>query len=485
MKKNILIFLLMFTINAIGTENRLDEWDYGFLAGNDTCIDGGNRLRILNPVIEHQGQNDGRSFTAVRPFFSTINDPVRNRSVTDFLWPLCSVKKFRGETDWHFLSAFGHDFDNTDPNSRWRTWVLPVLYVGRDINGKGYFSVFPLGGTLHEFLGRDKIQFFLFPLFAHSSVNDTETWDFLWPFISRTKGGGVSRFKMFPLYGRSSSDNGTVKQFILWPLWTSASYRSDKVSGNGWVLFPLLGHCNMSNQKSWMVLPPFFRYGKSANETLLHCPWPFFQYRSGEVNRLYLWPLWGKKKDEEIKSWFALWPVVSSEHITRASETVDRFRILPIFYHESKESRPVEKDGEITETETKARSWTFWPLVSYRQEGAERQLRFPELWPLRRAPAVERNLAPLWTIFSRTVSGENKDMEILWGLFRKQKSGDKYSHVSLFPLFSASRSNEKENEGKKFSLLCGLIGYEREGLRRRIRLLYFLKIPFGKKSETE
>ena len=32
-----------------------------------------------------------------------------------------------------------------------------IIYGGRDKDGRGYFALFPVGGTIREFLGRDRV----------------------------------------------------------------------------------------------------------------------------------------------------------------------------------------------------------------------------------------------------------------------------------------------------------------------------------------
>ena len=77
------------------------------------------------------------------------------------------------------------------------------------------------------------------------------------------------------------------------------------------------------------------------------------------------------------------------------------------------------------------------------------------------------------------------DMALLWGLmrYRRETAEDGNSTFSFFPLISwDSRTRE---DSMRCNLLWGLLGYEREGLQRTYRLLYFLKFGGGRGSDHD
>lgn len=441
--------------------------DLGFIASRDTAPDGRARLRLLGPLFEYSRAPDGTRFWALRPLVSRLDAPSASRRITEYLWPLAVVKRLGTDVFWRFLLAYGNDFDCTDPASRYRTVLFPLLFRGRDKTGHGYFALFPLGGVIHEYLGLDRIRFLLFPLFVHSSVRDIHTRTVLWPLISWGGKPGVDRLRVFPFYGKSVRGTQWSKTFVLWPFWTSARYGPAGSPGRSWILFPLLGRSRLPGQSTWMFLPPFFRWSRGNGVTWHNLPWPFVQYRSGDMEKLYLWPLWGRKTLARERRWFALWPILWSIRNERRGETVDRFYALPLVYSERRSTPAgVSPPGESS------RYFKLWPLISYLREGAESRWRALALWPLKRTGSIERNLAPLWTLFSRVRRGTDTELELLWGLFRYRR-GETSSRLSLFPLFSFSR--DARARSREWSFLLGLAGSRREGLRRSFRLLYFLK----------
>jgi len=478
---------------------------------------------------------DGKTFAAVRPFYSRVGDEENRRVLQDFLWPVAMHKDFLGETYWRVLCAFGHDFDNTRPGGRFRFILFPFVYAGRDIHGERYFAVFPVGGKVNEFLGRDTIRFVLFPLYMYSAINDVKTTDVIWPFVSWTTGHDVSRFRVFPLYGQSGKGDVWKKRFVVWPVWTSAHYAyPDGQTGGGFVLWPLFGHARLTDQTSWMFLPPFFRWswndkGYRSGNT----PWPFVQYSyggKGRAEKLFLWPLWGARSTEAYRSSFFLWPLGSSLDVDRGPYRLHQFSFFPFVFYEKKEARgqrsevrgqppsptgygvpgrsevrgveseladgqEVEAQGSNTEFQVSSfesvsntpslhhsitptnpvvtgRYFKLWPLASYLREDDATRIRLLDLWPGKQLSAIERNLAPLWTLYSHVRVGGAGEDEVLWGLFRRSNDGQGRRHLSLFPLFSCDRS--AADDSRRWSFLMGLMGYKREGLRKTYRVLYFL-----------
>ena len=519
-------------------------FDAGFVASRDTTPEGHSRLRVLGPLFERQ-EADGKTFTAVRPFYSRTFDAGNDRTLREYLWPVAMDKDFRGETYWRILLAYENDFVSTNSSARHRFIIFPIFYSGKDIHDESYFAIFPLGGKVNEFLGQDKIWFALFPLYMYMSVNDVRTYDVLWPLISRTTGHDVSRFRFFPFYGQSSKGNVWTKRFVLWPIWTSAHYNyPDGQTGGGFVLFPLFGHTKLTDQETWMLLPPFFRW--SRNDKGYHSgnlPWPFIQYASGKNEKFCIWPLWGTRHsgNGNIRSSFFIWPIGSTLDEDRVDYDLHRFSLFPLAFYESKtekkgiggqvsavtgtaaakdcrppiEQKPEDKtsatnvmaqtsevdssspsntpteyagapesaaseEGVQVNNAKSGRFFKLWPLASYQREDEAIRIRFLDLWPGKSLPAVERNFAPFWTLYSHVrVEGASED-ELLWGFFRRSNDNKGGRHLSLFPLFSFGK--RPVEDFREWSLLMGLTGYKREGLRKTYRVLYFFTFSTKEKK---
>ena len=440
--------------------------------------DEGRHVRAFGPVWERVDKGD-RSFFALRPLYARAEDRADGKMTCDYLWPLAGRRIFHGEQVDRVLIFWRQVDDVGNAQSRRRTWLLPFYFQGRDRAGERYRALFPLLGSIHEIFGLDRVFFVLFPLYSHSQKNDLDTHNLFWPIISRTTGKGVYRFRVFPFYGLSRRENAYEKRFIMWPIWTSVRYYYPHSHGSGYILFPLWGHLKLSDQESWWVLPPFFRFHWGEKRNLVYAPWPFFQWSSGDVDKLYLWPLWGRRDSGTVQSWFAVWPIMWHWRVERVGKECHRMLILPFFYHEEVRRTPVNSGSRDASTDRAeaVESWycKLWPLISYRREAADRRLRLLELWPFKDSPPVERSWARLWTIYEYRADGECAESELLWGMYRHQRRGRSSCYWSLFPLFDMEK--RKDEDGLlRWNILKGLVGYERRGSSRRVRLLYVIRL---------
>jgi len=471
------VFLLALVAGCVSVPGRRVDAGPLYRAGPD--VHGTATMRVLGPLVERQSSGDGMTFSAVRPFWSRVADPDRDRAVSDFLWPLGMDKTYRGERDWRYFPAFGHDFDVGQSRSRHRWTVFPLLFGGRSLQDQPYFAVFPLGGTLHEFLGRDRIVFVLFPLYAYNQMDATRSHSVLWPIFSRTVGPEIYRWRVWPFYGYSYNQDRWTKRFVMWPLWTSVQYHFPDQPGSGFVLFPLYGRVDVGERHSRMLLPPFFKYEWAGDHhRAWNAPWPFVQYSRGSVDKLYFWPLYGRKALAHERQWFALWPLVSGQRSEQPKQIVNHFRALPLVYYESTYERlPAGEAGDdavrVERKKALARYFKLWPLFSYRREADHSLLRTLALWPLKHTPGIERNWAPLWSLYTRERAGDVRESELLWGLYRQRRTATQRD-VSVFPLLRTHRDHTCAS--RSWSLLYGLVGMEKKGEQRTWRLLYILRI---------
>ena len=443
------------------------------IASHSTTVFSEERTRLLGPIYEKRIAADGSRMLAVRPFYGSSYDPERNITKYQVLWPIWTGKRMKKEFQWRFASlGFWRDWDTSSPASRYTFRFFPVYFQGRDKTGKFYLGVFPLGGTIRELLGQDKICFCLFPLTAYARRNEVRTYTFIWPIVSRTKGSEIERFRVFPFYGRSKLRADYDKCFILWPFWTSAKYGYTGSSGSGYILFPLCGHIKLENQESWLFLPPLFRFSKAEGLHDVNCPWPFFQYSSGNVDKLYFWPVWCRKRTENHQSLFLLWPFFSSLRYFEPDGERHRFSVLPVVFGETKWSIDKQKGNEKNVLH---RSLKVFPLFSYQRDRNKTNFSLFSLCPLRGFEEVEQLYAPFWTIYSHARCGNDLDDELFWGLFKYRRSGKGQMYISLFPLFSIKKM--ESDMSFSWSFLHGLIGYTRMPARRVLKLLYVFKIP--------
>ncbi len=449
---------------AAGSAAAAPVFDFGPVACRDRSLTGVDRLRAAGPFFESGRSATGSTFRAIRPFYASVWEAPEQRRLREVLWPLVTWKERSGQVDARILTAIYQDADSADPESHYRFRILPVWASGRDRQGETYRGLFPVAGSVHEFIGLDRVSWFLFPLYSTSAKNDLRTWNVLWPLVSGTTGGGVEKFRVFPLYGQSHWKGRVHKRFVLWPIWTDARYEAPESPGRAWALFPIVGRVDLENQKSWMVIPPLIRWSTGGTKRQGYVLWPLVQYSSGETDKFYLWPLWGWKRNAETRTSFFLWPIVMRSTSQRTGGSVDRSLVMPVYYRETRTEKTAEGERE------RARHVLVWPLVCDDRDGARRVTRLPALWPIRNTPPIERNFAPLWTVYAHRRDGDAVESEALWGLWRSRRDGEG-TYRSLFPLVSW-RAGGHDRGASEWSVLGGLIGRRRAGDAVSWRWLY-------------
>jgi hypothetical protein len=400
-----------------------------------------------DPLYEQVSLTNGAQFMAVRPFYSHSEDPLHERWRSDYLWPLYTRKGFKDETYGRFLFfGFSNDFSKDD--DRHRTWVFPIYFQGVDADGESYFAIFPLGGTLHEFLGRDRILFVLFPVYGTSRINDVHTTSVLWPIYSRTVGDGVERFRIWPLYGRAELEDEFIKKFVLWPVYTSVRYTNERNPGGGFILVPVYGRIITEDASNYWFVAPFFRYMHSEEQWIVHAPWPFIQMADGELHKRIVWPLYGRKQLGTLTRQYFLWPFIWNNRTEYVRHIQHRRYLLPVFAYQSD---VITKKTERYEVgDVSSRYWKIWPLMSWDRRHEDARFRLLELWPLRNTPGIERNWAPWWTLYRREKHADEIGHHLLWGLYRQTKSPEHF----------------------EWSLLKGFAGYKKTENEHRYRFLF-------------
>ncbi len=159
--------------------------------------------------------------------------------------------------------------------------------------------------------------------------------------------------------------------------------------------------------------------------------------------------------------------------------------ILP-FYHN--QTRHLYKNPGNTQDrqnwgetdEVLARNLKIWPVMNYLRKDDSCHLGFLSLWPFRSTGNVERNYGRLWTIYSHDRVGNTKEDNLFWGLFRWRRDNTGNKDMRLFPIYSSNKQISEGSDSRKWNILYGLLGYEREGLQKKCRLLYFIKFKCGK-----
>ena len=437
----------------------------------DHNVFGEKRVRAFGPFFQHLEATNGSSMLGIHPLYSQVHLPEDNNSREHHaLWPLWFGRGAGKQYKWQVLALlFWHDFDITQPRSRHHLWLLPIYFQGRNADGIPYVALFPIGGKIRNFLGCDELGFVLFPLYGYSEHQKQETVTVLWPVYSKTTGPHNQRWRIFPFYGHARCRNVYEKLFLFWPIWSQASYSYRNSSGYSCFFFPLCGHLNVTSQEAWWIAPPFIRFSTRGANQLHYLPWPFIQIASGDIEKLYFWPIWGHKRAYGSPYTFFLWPIVRYWEQMDGGIRGDQLMIMPIWYSKTN-IKPADNKGTIKPVVVERQS-KCWPFYNYTREKDKSRLGIPALCPFRSIEAIERNYAPLWTLYTRQQNGALVEDDVLWGLFRHRR-GPGERQVELFPVFRVARNDH--NNTRSWSLMKGLVARRQHGDEVVYRMLYVL-----------
>ena len=384
------------------------------------------RFRI-GPFYEERVERDGTRFTALRPFFSYARRPESDASVTDVLWPLAHWTACRDRYYGRFANTAWSRETGEQTQSHFFT-LFPLWFHGRNREYESYFGLFPLYGHLPAFAGVAKnVDFTLFPLYlAYTTAGSRaiRTRYLLFPLLSwQTDGASpepreIERTGIFPFAGTRRDGQGE-NSYILWPFWSRAHYDSDLRQGSAWMLWPLAARIDTSTESGWLFLPPIIRHTRGPAQRLTRI-WPLFEYaQDPEREKFSLWPIYGQTAYETHRHWYALWPLIAgatrqSQHLQQP-ETTRFVRLFPLWFSETVERAGQSPDQPPTTLQRYVRLWPLYSRIKHR-DGSQ-SLRIPDLYPLRNAAGIERNLAPLWTLyeFRRNPDG-TADNFLFWGL---------------------------------------------------------------------
>ncbi|MDF7806747.1 hypothetical protein P4E94_04800 [Pontiellaceae bacterium B12219] len=385
------------------------------------------------------------TFYAWRPFYSSSTEPERWRK--DYLWPLYTKKGFKEEQYSRFL-FFGYSSDFSPDTDRERNWLVPFYFQGTSAAGEDYLAVFPFGGTIYEFLGRDKVTFVLFPFYGTSDINEVHTITVFWPFGSKAVGDKVYRFRVFPFYANNTLEGEFVKKYYMWPFYSTVDYIHERNPGGGFILFPIYGKINTERADNYWVIPPFFRYMTSDDQWIVHAPWPFIQLADGMMDKRIFWPFYGKKSMAALTKQYMIWPFFWNNTSRYATYDQSRKKIIPFVY--TQKNVVTQETKEHAVGDVLSNYWKIWPLMSWDRVDDKSRFRTLELWPMRNTPGIERNWAAWWTLYTRTHVEDETGHNVLWGVYRQKKS---LGHF-------------------EWSLLKGVAGYKKTGNNRRYRILF-------------
>lgn len=421
-------------------------------------------LHMLGPFLKYETKGPETEY-ALRPlFYRAVDD--QGESSTDVLYPLFGARNKGDSSNFNLFHLLSYDFGEKESGSRNRSYLFPFFFYGEEEQG-GYGAFFPVGGTLYNWFGRDRITFFLFPLYGQTERNGTTIDNVLWPFFARISGENESGYKFWPLFGQSSKEGVYEKSFFLWPIFFSESLKQDTDEPEERrAAWPFYVSKETPKKSTTFVLWPFFSRTEDREKDYLSwdAPWPLVRVTEGEkYHGERCLPFFADEtRDAYRKRWY-FWPIYKIEELK--SDLIDRRRdrVLFFLYSDIHETR--------FETGQTKRRIDFWPLFGYKRINGVSSLHvlslLEPLFPDNEG--IERLWAPLWRVYQQKWDEQgNRVVSLLWNLYWYEKQGNRVAW-ELFPLLEYRDESANDQE---FSFLKGLLRYRSTASGKQLNLFY-------------
>lgn len=424
---------------------------------------------VLGPVFE-RGRSSGTCTTAVRPVWSTVrNDEVELFQV-DVFYPLFTYDRFGQVRRWQLAQLLRGGTTEIGAGTVDRGLTLfPVLFHRRSTDtNAGYTAVFPLAGTIKDRFFRDEIRFLLWPLFVKTTrtmpgertgmtgVADgppsgrITTWNLVAPVFHLRSGYRLRGWQVWPLaghehkcayvftnqWGECQLSPGHTTSFLFWPVfWHQETGAGGAVPRQFDAILPLYARWQWPGGRQTTYLWPLGPItGSDDAKRLRHFElfWPLIRFttaQDGETTRLF--PFYARTANSNSCSEWYLWPLHNHRLTWDAAGYRTSDRVLFFLFRRSYGTNMITKSAETR--------LDLWPLLTSRRSDRQESVvrLFAPLEPiLGRMPAIERNYAPLWSVYERTrsASGCTERISVLFGLFRTDRAVEHRRTSFLFGL---------------------------------------------------
>lgn len=430
---------------------------------------------VPSAALRHAGGEQpaqpGDEVSGFRPLYVQRHLPDGTLAEVTVLYPLYYWRDYGDYYKWSIFSLINRYNRKAglgpDVNPEGRTldiWPFYFSRQGPDAQSS-YEGFFPIAGSIQGFLGYDRVQWVLFPLWGQSEKANATTTYTPWPII-RNITGAEHGFAVWPLFGHVERPGVFTRKYFLWPLtWNNTIQPSDdKPPGTppkrevGFLPFYTAEHGPdiVSENYLW----PFFGYTDRVAPYRYHETryfWPFLVQGRGDnlyVNRTG--PFYTHSIRKGVDKTWVMWPLWRRMTWTDEDLVQTKTQFFYFLYFDA-EQRSASNPGIPP-----ARKTFFWPFCSIWDNGAgRRQFQAPGLFDVF-FPDNE-NIRESWTPLtvlirhSETPDGAART-SLLWNAVTWQRApGEGGSQFHLGPLLEV----ERKPEGRRIALGSGLIGLKR------------------------
>ena len=434
-------------------------------SGTELSWEAAGTLLFSKPLPE------GVTSSGFRPFFVQHTSAAGQVMTREVLYPLYFYRGYGDASTWSIFELINKSSKApgaVQPMDE-DLAIWPFYFSRKSATGDGdYEGVFPLRGTLLNFLGYDRLSWTLFPLYVQTAHRGALTTYAPWP-IYRQYGGTQAGFGLWPLYGSSRGPGGSSHTFALWPVFWDNTVVPDPEAPEGtppqrqFGVFPLYTRETGPGSISETYLWPFFGYSDRTQPDRYHETrylWPLFVQGKGDGRLLNRWgPFythsWSAKGSDRVWIGWPLW----NEETWESDDVSQDYQRLFYFVYWSLTQRSLSNPDAAPAVKTHV-----WPVVSAWDNGRGHvQVQIPSPFEVffPHNEMMRETWTPLFAVYRyEATSPAASHTSLLWNAVTWSRDDARKTHeFHLGPLFSAV----SKGDAVRYAFGNGLVSFSREG----------------------
>jgi hypothetical protein len=369
----------------------------------------------------------------VRPLFSFARNNALKTHEFDLLFPLLTQRSRPEGADFQLIQLIRWSSIRTDAGSSVDWMVFPLLaYQGERPNRASGFALFPLYGSLHDFLGQTHLRFTLFPIWLSLERDQIARHYILWPLFGWVSAASEAAprahgWRFWPFYGELIQEGVKEERFVLWPIYSHLRFGlNGDAPREALNVLPFYTMSRTPDEQSTTWLWPFFSHiiKPASHYSEWDLPWPLVRFGSGDEKSIrHVFPFyrdeWRMKtvtllnNSERVRSTsrLFLWPLYHATGDTGPDWYHKRTEILLLLYSDVRNKQPNTPES---------RRIALWPLFTYNKapDGAVTFQTLAPIEPFLSTDPITRNYSPLWSLATYRRSGDTSEFSFLWGVIR-------------------------------------------------------------------
>lgn len=423
------------------------------------------RTQMIGPIFEERWDVEkGESMATMRPLWIDYKNAEAQSEKFAMLPPLFNYYHDPYMLRWEIFTFIQRRLTGRDRKEQINTFLVFPFFFYHDVPKKpenNYFGIMPLGGSVKNYFGYDRISWAMFPVAAEFEDRGVTRYGFPWPLIQWQEGDGAGGGGLLPIMGHywKTGDRAYDSQYFLWPLIYRRVDQFDKETPRlreGFLPFYAIERGEVVDDTSILI---FWggRHDREQDYRETRYFWPFWVQGRGPGNHVNRWaPFYTHSVHGNTDKTWVMWPAYRSKTWVEKDIIATRVNFF-YFLYMSEVQRSRWNPDLPTAHETHV--WPFWS--EYDNGAGLKQAQF--FSPFEVFYPNSKTIRDLYTpvfAFIRYQHDENTGVttqSVLWDFIREEKTED-----STKLTVSKLLTHDVGPDRAKFSLLSGLFGFERK-----------------------